>query len=164
MTRWARVCAGPVSVTWQGGKVTKARFAQGKGPAVTALGRQLEQVLSTGRVPAYLSFSTRGLPEFTRRCLRVCGSVKRGSTMTYSELAAAAGRPRAARAAGQAMARNPFPLLIPCHRVVGKEGRLTGFGGGLAMKRALLAAEGWSFAETGKRTRVVRQARDERRK
>ncbi len=66
--------------------------------------------------------------------------------MTYGELAQAVGRPKAARAVGQVLARNPFPLLIPCHRVVGTGHRLTGFRGGLAWKEYLLAHEGWRIA------------------
>ena len=57
-------------------------------------------------------------------------------------MAAAIGRPRAVRAVGQADHRNPLPILIPCHRVVGADGSLTGYAGGLALKRALLALEG----------------------
>ncbi len=64
-----------------------------------------------------------------------------GTTITYGELAAAVGRPGAARAVGAAVGANPVSLLVPCHRVVGARGALTGFGWGLAMKRALLAHE-----------------------
>jgi methylated-DNA-[protein]-cysteine S-methyltransferase len=65
-----------------------------------------------------------------------------GKTATYGELAARAGRPGAARAAGGAVGSNPIPIVIPCHRVVGADGRLTGFGGGLSRKRWLLEHEG----------------------
>ena len=64
-----------------------------------------------------------------------------GQTHTYTQLAADAGRPRAFRAAGAACALNPVPLIIPCHRAVGSNGSLRGFGGGLDMKRALLDME-----------------------
>ena len=62
-------------------------------------------------------------------------------TRTYGEIAAAVGRPRAVRAVGQANHVNPLPIFIPCHRVVGKGGVLTGYAGGLDLKRALLALE-----------------------
>lgn len=65
-----------------------------------------------------------------------------GKTTTYGELAASLGRPRAARAVGAAVGANPVSILVPCHRVVGSDGALTGFGWGLPMKRALLRREG----------------------
>jgi methylated-DNA-[protein]-cysteine S-methyltransferase len=65
-----------------------------------------------------------------------------GRTATYADLAARVGRAGAARAAGGAVGANPIPLVIPCHRIVGADGRLTGFGGGLARKRWLLEHEG----------------------
>lgn len=72
---------------------------------------------------------------------RAVASIPRGSTMTYSAVAQAAGRPGAARAVGAAMAANPFAPVIPCHRVVGSDGSLRGYGGGLDMKRYLLDME-----------------------
>ena len=65
-----------------------------------------------------------------------------GQTTTYGKLAAAAGRPGTARAVGSAMAQNPVPIIVPCHRVLASDGTLGGYGGGLEMKRALLRIEG----------------------
>jgi len=65
-----------------------------------------------------------------------------GETRSYSELAAAVGRPGAARAVGRAVATNPISIVIPCHRVVGSDGSLTGYAGGLEFKKGLLALEG----------------------
>jgi len=79
---------------------------------------------------------------FQRRVWAICRAIPRGETRTYGELAHQAGSPRAARAVGQAMARNPWPVLVPCHRVLGSDQRLTGYGGGLEMKRQLLVMEG----------------------
>ena len=87
-------------------------------------------------VPAYLSAAT----PFHRKVLAALARVPYGRTVTYGQLAARAGRPRAARAVGSCVARNPVPLVIPCHRVVASGG-LGGFGGGLDMKRRLLALE-----------------------
>jgi O-6-methylguanine DNA methyltransferase len=79
-------------------------------------------------------------PPFTRTVWRQLRKIPVGSVMTYGEIAAAIGRPGAARAVGNACGANPLPLFIPCHRAVARNG-LGGFSGGLAWKRALLAAE-----------------------
>jgi O-6-methylguanine DNA methyltransferase len=65
-----------------------------------------------------------------------------GKTVTYGELAARVERPRAARAVGTVMNRNPLPIVLPCHRVIGANGKLVGYGGGLERKEALLRLEG----------------------
>jgi methylated-DNA-[protein]-cysteine S-methyltransferase len=76
-------------------------------------------------------------------------TIPRGYVSSYSALAAHIGKPKAARAAGTALARNPFPIIIPCHRTVRTDGSLGGFGGGLPMKRALLEMEGVAFDGLG---------------
>ncbi len=81
-----------------------------------------------------------GGTRFTRRVLRAARAIPPGATMTYGALAGRAGSPRAARAVGQVMARNPVPLVVPCHRVVASGGA-GGYAGGLAMKDRLLALE-----------------------
>ena len=86
-----------------------------------------------------------GIGGFTRRVLTADHAIPRGRVLTYGGLAAQLGVPGGGRAVGNVMARNPFPLVIPCHRVVGSDGDLHGFGGGLPMKRALLAMEGVGF-------------------
>jgi len=80
-------------------------------------------------------------PAFHAKVLRALARVPYGRTVTYGELAARVGRPHGARAVGQAMARNPVPLVIPCHRVVACGGGLGGYGGGLDLKRRLLDLE-----------------------
>lgn len=80
--------------------------------------------------------------DFQQRVWAITRAIARGQTRTYGEIAREAGSPGAARAVGQSMARNPWPIVVPCHRVVGHDGRLTGFGGGLAMKRRMLEMEG----------------------
>jgi methylated-DNA-[protein]-cysteine S-methyltransferase len=69
-------------------------------------------------------------------------AIPQGETLSYSELAAAVGRPRAVRAVGAATGANPVSILVPCHRVVGANGALTGYAGGLERKRRLLEHEG----------------------
>ncbi|MBE0559192.1 MAG: methylated-DNA--[protein]-cysteine S-methyltransferase, partial [Proteobacteria bacterium] len=91
-----------------------------------------------------------GIGGFTRRVLTADHAIPRGRVMTYGGLAARLGIPGAGRAVGNVMARNPFPLIIPCHRVIGSDGGLHGFGGGLPMKRALLAMEGVAFDGRGR--------------
>jgi len=82
------------------------------------------------------------LTDFSAEVLRQACKIPRGKVVTYSGLAAKLGRPGAARAVGTALANNPFPVMIPCHRVVRADGGLGGFGGGLEMKRELLDREG----------------------
>lgn len=78
---------------------------------------------------------------FQRRVWGACAAVPYGATVTYGALALSIGSPQAARAVGQALGSNPVPVLIPCHRVIASDGSLGGYGGGLALKRALLALE-----------------------
>ncbi len=82
-----------------------------------------------------------GRPPFFQQVWKALRHLPRGETITYGELAAQVGHPKAMRAVGQAMARNPYPPIVPCHRVIGKGEKLTGFGGGLNMKQRLLAYE-----------------------
>jgi O-6-methylguanine DNA methyltransferase len=83
-----------------------------------------------------------GRTRFEREVYRLVSAIPPGQTRTYGRVAAAAGRPRAARAVGAAMARNPYAPLIPCHRLVGADGSLRGYAGGLQMNAALLSEEG----------------------
>ena len=78
---------------------------------------------------------------FQRQVWDAVAAVPYGTTTTYSAIAAALGRPSACRAVGAANGRNPLPIVVPCHRVVGASGALTGYGGGLARKRVLLDLE-----------------------
>jgi methylated-DNA-[protein]-cysteine S-methyltransferase len=85
-----------------------------------------------------------GCSPFHRRVYEIARAIPAGETLTYGELAARAGSPGAARAVGQAMARNPFPLIVPCHRVTGAQGWAGGFSahGGVSTKFRLLRIEG----------------------
>ena len=80
--------------------------------------------------------------DFQRRVWSITQAIPRGRTRTYRAIAWEAGSPKGSRAVGQAMARNPWPIIVPCHRVLGSDGRLTGFGGGLYMKQRMLMMEG----------------------
>jgi methylated-DNA-[protein]-cysteine S-methyltransferase len=86
---------------------------------------------------------------FQRGVWEVCRRIPRGVTRSYSELAAETGRSEAARATGSALAKNPLPIIIPCHRVIAANGTLGGFSGGLEMKRHMLELEGAFPVEHG---------------
>ncbi|MFW5867590.1 MAG: methylated-DNA--[protein]-cysteine S-methyltransferase [Armatimonadota bacterium] len=88
-----------------------------------------------------LPVALEGVTEFGARVLRACAEIPWGETRSYGEIARAAGSPRASRAVGQALGRNPIPIIVPCHRVIGADGSLVGFGSGLTMKRRLLELE-----------------------
>ena len=87
-----------------------------------------------------LPLAPHGTP-FQQQVWAALREIPYGHTVSYAELAAAAGRPGAARAAGAANGRNPIAIVIPCHRVIGAAGALTGYGGGIARKRMLLDLE-----------------------
>jgi methylated-DNA-[protein]-cysteine S-methyltransferase len=89
-------------------------------------------------------------PAFQQAVLRAEHGIPRGSVSTYGLIAAHLGDKQAARAVGNALATNPFPLIVPCHRAVLSDGGLGGFQGGPAMKRALLEQEGIAFDKTGR--------------
>jgi methylated-DNA-[protein]-cysteine S-methyltransferase len=80
--------------------------------------------------------------DFQRRVWTHLADIRYGETLSYGELAKRIGNPNASRAVGLANGRNPIPILVPCHRVIGADGSLTGYGGGLERKRWLLAHEG----------------------
>ena len=111
-------------------------------PRNSKLIRSIEAYLKTGRgdFSAY-RFDLEGMTPFQRSVLAALSTIPAGEVVTYGELAAAAGKPGAARAVGNVMASNPIPLILPCHRVVATNG-LGGFTGGLDIKRKLLRLEG----------------------
>lgn len=78
---------------------------------------------------------------FQKKVLTTLRRVPYGQTISYGKLAEKIGSPKASRAVGQANAKNPIPIVIPCHRVIGSNGKLTGFGGGISIKQALLDLE-----------------------
>lgn len=88
--------------------------------------------------------------EFQQRVLRAEHAIPRGAVSTYKLIAAHLGVPDGARAVGNALAQNPFPLIVPCHRAIRSDRKLGGYQGGLEMKRALLAKEGITFDGSGR--------------
>jgi methylated-DNA-[protein]-cysteine S-methyltransferase len=103
--------------------------------------REIRDFLAGRRRDFTVPLDTRALPPFHHKALLAARRIPYGRTLTYGALAARVGSPRASRAVGQAMARNPLPLVLPCHRVVATGGGLGGYGGGLPLKRRLLALE-----------------------
>jgi len=92
-------------------------------------------------------------PPFWKKVWLLCTRIPYGETRSYMELAEEAGAPRAFRAVGGAMAANPIPIVIPCHRVLGSNGNLVGFGGGIDQKRRLLEMEARSKRSDGEAER-----------
>jgi methylated-DNA-[protein]-cysteine S-methyltransferase len=109
---------------------------------------QLLEYLNGERRQFTLQIDWSVLRPFQREVLQATFAIPFGQTRTYSQLAVQVGRPRAARAVGRAQATNPMPLVIPCHRVIGKDGKLHGYGGGegLPTKAWLLKSEGAMMA------------------
>ncbi|MDR0466775.1 MAG: methylated-DNA--[protein]-cysteine S-methyltransferase [Deltaproteobacteria bacterium] len=101
---------------------------------------QIEEYLAGGRTSFDLPLRAEGTPFMLRVWEELCG-IPYGETRSYKDIAAAVGRPGAARAVGMANNRNPIALIIPCHRVIGADGSLTGYAGGLDLKRRLLELE-----------------------
>jgi methylated-DNA-[protein]-cysteine S-methyltransferase len=103
--------------------------------------RELTEYFAGRRKRFDVSLDPEGTP-FQRSVWKVISKVRFGETISYGELARRAGHVGSARAAGAATGRNPISVIVPCHRIMGADGSLTGYAGGLARKRALLALEG----------------------
>jgi methylated-DNA-[protein]-cysteine S-methyltransferase len=110
--------------------------------SIDAARRELDEYFERRRRTFDLSLDLRALPPFTVSVLGELARVPYGKTTTYGELARRVGHPRAARAVGTVMNRNRIPIVLPCHRVVGATGDLTGYAGGLDVKQTLLELEG----------------------
>jgi methylated-DNA-[protein]-cysteine S-methyltransferase len=109
-------------------------------PVLSAARVQLTEYFAGRRTEFALPLAPQGTP-FQRAVWAAIATVPYGATVAYRELAARAGRPGSVRAAGTATGRNPLTIVVPCHRIVGADGALTGYAGGLERKRALLALE-----------------------
>ena len=125
------------------------RLARLAGPRVLRAPRALDETRRelddyfAGRRKAFdLELDLRGQAPFAVAVLGELAKVPYGHTTTYGELATRAGKARAARAVGMVMNRNPVPIVLPCHRIVGASGSLVGYGGGLERKERLLRLEG----------------------
>ena len=108
--------------------------------ALRECGRQVREYLDGARKAFDLPLAPQG-SEFQRRVWTEIARIPYGGTLTYAELATRAGSPGSARAAGAATGRNPLSIIVPCHRVVGSDGSLTGYAGGMTRKAKLLEIE-----------------------
>ena len=120
-------------------------------PPIARLGEQIQRFLKGEALTLELNLlALETCPDFQRKVLLAEYGIPRGWVSTYGRIARNLGHPESARAGGRALALNPFPIIIPCHRAVRTNGGLGGFRGGLKMKRALLELEGVEFLPTGK--------------
>jgi methylated-DNA-[protein]-cysteine S-methyltransferase len=157
---------GPLTVVVDGdGALTRIHFV-GVAPPPEALpdeGRcaaaveQLRGYFAGERRRFDLPLAPAGTP-FQRRVWSELARIEWGSTVDYGALAARIGRPGAARAVGRANATNPIPIVIPCHRVIGRDGSATGYAGGIEAKRTLLRLEGRELAAWPARRLTPRSA------
>ena len=136
---------GPVTVEDDGGAIVRIAFGAAADQSLSPL-----TGLAFGQLAAYFAGQLRefdlplapcGTP-FQRRVWAALRDIPYGETRSYGEIARAVGCPGGARAVGLANNRNPIAIVIPCHRVIGADGSLVGYGGGLDVKRALLRLEG----------------------
>jgi methylated-DNA-[protein]-cysteine S-methyltransferase len=125
--------------------------ARPRRPALDGLCQSIERYLDGENVELPTDLLDFGsCSPFQQTVLLAERTIPRGRVASYSRLAHHIGHPKAARAVGTALARNPFPIVIPCHRTLRNDGSLGGFGGGLDMKRALLEMEGVAFDQHGR--------------
>ena len=145
---------GPLTLIADGEALVAVRFENEEGsprssepaerggsPLLTDAARQIGEYLRGERRDFDVPIRLEGT-DFQLLVWNALRTIPYGETRTYTEIAAQIGRPKAVRAVGGANHRNPLPLLVPCHRVVGADGTLVGFGGGLEVKRRLLELEG----------------------
>jgi methylated-DNA-[protein]-cysteine S-methyltransferase len=139
--------SGLRAVLWNGNDLARAGFGEPfpvepstRSPMLIETARQLDEYFAGSRTSFDLPLDLRGTP-FQQQAWRALASIPYGETRTYAEQAVRLGRPTAFRAVGAANGRNPISIVLPCHRVIGSDGSLTGFAGGLEAKRWLLDHE-----------------------
>lgn len=128
--------------------------------AVEAVRREVDEYCAGRRTAFEVARAARGTA-FQHEVWEALMRIPFGETLSYGALAARIGRPKAARAVGLANGANPIALIVPCHRVIGADGRLTGYGGGLPLKRALLEHEAAHTGLFASRYRLSSQASSE---
>lgn len=137
---WLEYGIGNQGVEWVDFLTQKPEERKAEGVLARQLERELTEYFEGRRREFSLPLHPCGTP-FQIRVWRALLEIPYGETRSYQEIATAVGNPKACRAVGMANNKNPLPLLIPCHRVIGSSGKLTGYGGGLDKKEKLLALE-----------------------
>lgn len=137
---------GELTLTEENGALTGLYFGarpggeEGPSPLLEEAARQLREYFAGQRQAFSLPLAPRGTA-FQLQVWQALQTIPYGEVRTYGEIARAIGKPKACRAVGMANHNNPISIIVPCHRVVGADGSLTGYGGGLAAKEFLLALE-----------------------
>ncbi|MDO5115469.1 MAG: methylated-DNA--[protein]-cysteine S-methyltransferase [Synergistaceae bacterium] len=142
---------GKLTLAEEGGKLTDLHFERSRDiisgdlrreetPLLAEARRQLDEYFSGARRSFELPLAPQGTP-FQLRCWEALRKIPYGTTASYGDIARAAGSPKGFRAVGMANNRNPIAIIIPCHRIIGSDGKLVGFGGGLDVKSFLLRHE-----------------------
>jgi methylated-DNA-[protein]-cysteine S-methyltransferase len=149
MIFFRKTAIGKIGIEEKGGSIVAVYFENdavprdremGETPLIRQAFDQLEGYLA-GRLTEFsLPLEPEGTP-LMKEVWRKLRDVPYGQTASYKDIATAIGNPKAVRAVGQANNRNPLPIFIPCHRIIGSNGRLVGYGGGLALKEMLLELE-----------------------
>ena len=140
---------GPLQLVAEDGALTRIAFPgqhdgalpHGSDPALDTAARQLAEYFAGQRETFALPLQPAGT-EFQQRVWAALRAIPFGETRSYAEIASDIGSPASVRAVGAANGRNPLPIVVPCHRVIGSDGSLTGFAGGLDRKETLLRLEG----------------------
>lgn len=160
MKHWMRMGSplGDLILVEENGELLEIGFTSGKRPSqpprdaeenaapFAMVIRQLEEYFAGTRRDFDLPLAPSGTA-FQKSVWQSLLEIPFGKAVSYSDIARAIGNPNAVRAVGLANGRNPIPIVIPCHRVIGKDGSLTGYGGGLPIKQKLLTLEGIAYSE-----------------
>jgi len=135
---------GLVAVLWRLERPSRTRLGElvedNQHPVLLKTERQLVEYFAGGRKEFSIPLDMRGTP-FQKNVWEALLAIPFGETRSYGQIAKQLGNPNATRAVGAANGRNPLPIIVPCHRVIGSSGSLTGFGGGLETKAHLLSLE-----------------------
>lgn len=141
---------GPLTLIGTESALTEIAFGDGGAEASSPVLKQAAEELAEYFAGARREFTVPLAPEgtaFQKRVWEELRKIPYGETASYGDVAARLGKPGGAIAVGQANSRNPIPIMIPCHRVIGANGKMVGYTGGLHIKRALLAVEGIACEE-----------------
>ncbi len=153
---------GLAAILWENDRPGRVRLAaageDARHPVLLATERQLGEYFAGRRKAFDLRLDFVGT-DFQKTVWRALLTIPFGETRTYAQIARQIGQPKAVRAVGAANGRNPISIVVPCHRVIGSSGGLTGFAGGLAVKARLLRLEGLEIAPSdGRSSRPLRSA------